>query len=100
MKDHFKVKIGSGSEISFMASDKVSCFASISVYCDMPYVRTNFQIITDDVVALCLIRRAIEHQIAALQPGLVNSLPPGDPEEFDAMKISYEVDRLWNEGNL
>ncbi len=32
-----------------------------------------------------------------LQPGLVNSLPEGDPSEVDAMKIIYEADQLRKE---
>ena len=92
MRDHFKVKMN-GADLSFLSESMVirnengtGAFFST-------------QVVSADPVAWGLIYRAIGNILDGLQPGIVSPLPDGDPNEFDAIRVAYEIDRLWREGN-
>lgn len=92
MNDHFMVKMR-GANLSFLSESMVIRNENgTGVY-------FTAQIVSDDPVAWGLIYRAIGNILEGLQPGLVSPLPDGDPNEFDAIRVSYEIDRLWREGN-
>lgn len=92
MKDHFKVKMGR-ADLSFLpGSIVIRNENGTGVY-------FSAQVVSADPVAWGLIYRAIGNILDGLQPGIVGPLPDGDPNEFDAICVSHEIDRLWREGN-
>ena len=92
MKDHFEVNIAEG-RVSFLPSSMVIRLeTSLGGF-------SSTQIVSMDPVAWGLIYRAIGNILEGLQPGLLSPLPTGDPNEFDAIKVAYEIDRKWREGN-
>ena len=55
--------------------------------------------VPDDLINLALLYKAIGYSLSMMQPGYLTPLPEGDPNEVDAMRLDYEVNRLWREEN-
>jgi hypothetical protein len=104
MKPHFNIQHRGGS-FSFIppSDDRNNCQFGIRTENDggSATILTHFHpsCRPEDLVALCLLHRAIGSIIDHYQPGIVSPLPDGDSSEVDAMKVLFEVDRLWREGN-
>ena len=102
MKRHFAIKHRT-LRFNFLPPLDMGDSTQINIYLEDQGIFSSFgfhfRATEEDTIALALLHKAIGTCLSIAQPGYLDPLPDGDHNEVDAMKLDYEVNRLWREGN-